>query len=992
MSLHFANPAALVLLSLLVPVVVWVRRSLAGLGKVRGAVALALRLTITLLVVLALARLEWSRAQDDLSVIYVLDRSLSIPTEAQKQALEYVRESQGARRAGDTVGLVVFGRGAALERPAAALPVLEQPVAPTTGAPPGGAREQAGREEVASLQSVVSVERTNIASGLRLALGAFPVSGRQRIVLISDGNENLGAATEEAEAARRNGVRVDVLPIHYQYEHEVMVEKVVAPANVERGESFEVRTVVWASTAQRARLHLYENGTLIGSTDVELKEGRNVFVVERKVPEPGYYSYSATVESGEDTLYANNTGSAFSLVRGEGRVLYLEGDQEHASALLGALTAQGLAVRLSGLDALPLSLGELIPYDAVILSDVPASSLGEEGMRVLELAVKDWGVGLMMVGSENSFGPGGYQDSPVERALPVSMDIKQRRVMPSGALVIVLHTCEIPEGNYWAQQIALAALRVLSPTDEFGVIYYDWQANEQWLFPLQRVGDKVALAQRITSVAPGDMPSFITSLEMAHRALRASSASIKHVVIISDGDPAYPSDTVLQNMVADGITVSTVAISPHSQTDTARLAHVAVLGQGRYYEPQSASTLPEIFIKEAATVRRSLIFEEPFTPRAVLASELTTGVGPAEYPPLGGYVCTTAKELAEVPLLTHHDDPLLAHWQYGLGRAVAFTSDAKARWAADWLGWGKFAQFWSQAVRWSCRRVGRAGVRVRSEVKDDRAHLVVDAIDTSGRFINGLRFSGTVVTPGNKEQDLAVEQTGPGRYEATFGVEEPGTHYISLHYTDEKGQAALHTDGLVVPYSAEFRELGTNEALLSALAEATGGRVLSTESDVFARNFPPAPHWRDAWPTLLLLGALLVPADVFVRRVFVEWGAVWAGVLFVLRRLPIVGRGRERAARPAYVSALLGRKRQTQEELARRGRKFEPTVEAPLEEPAATGAAEETKPEVARAAPPAAEVKEPAVEREEETYTGRLLRAKRKALRRKEEEGPKGTP
>jgi uncharacterized membrane protein len=991
-GLHFANPVALVLLGLLVLVVVWVRRSLAGLGKVRGAVALALRVAITLLIVLALARLQWSMTQDDLSVIYVLDRSQSIPVEAQKQALEFVRESQKARRTGDTAGLVVFGRRAALERPAAALPLLSQPVAEPAGArqPDAGGEKAAG--EVASLQSVVSGERTNMASGLRLALGAFPVSGRQRIVLISDGNENIGAATEEAEAARKNGVRVDVLPVHYRYEQEVMVEKVLAPANVDRGEAFEVRTVVWASTAQPARLHLYENGTLIGSTDVELKEGRNVFVVERKLPEPGYYSYSATVEAAEDTLYANNSGSAFSLVRGEGRVLYLEGDPQHAQELLGALQTQGLAVRLSGLDVLPLSLGELIPYDTVILSDVPASSLGEEGMRVLELAVKDWGVGLVMVGSENSFGPGGYQDSPVERALPVSMDIKQRRVMPSGALVIVLHTCEIPEGNYWAQQIALAALRVLSATDEFGVIYYDWRANEQWLFPLQRAADKTALAQRIGGVAPGDMPSFITSLEMAHRALKASSASVKHVVIISDGDPAYPDDTAVLDMVADGITVSTVAISPHSQTDTARLAHVAMLGQGRYYEPQSSATLPEIFIKEAATVRRSLIFEEAFTPRAVLASELTTGISPQEYPSLGGYVCTTGKELAEVPLITHHDDPLLAHWQYGLGRTVAFTSDAKPRWAVDWVGWGKFAQFWAQVVRWSSRRVGAAGVRVQSEVKDDRAHLVVEAIDADGRFVNGLRFSGTVVTPANKERALAVEQTGPGRYEATFDVEEPGTHYLSLHYTDEKGQSALHTDGLVVPYSAEFRELGANEALLSTLAQMTGGRVLATDSDVFARTFPPAPHWRDAWPLLLLVGALLVPADVFVRRVFVDWRAVWAGLLVVVRWLPVVGRRGVRAARPAYVSALLGRKRRTREELARRGRKFEPSAEAPLEEPAVAAGAQERKPEIAPAARPAAEVSKPAVEREEETYTGRLLRAKRKALRQKDAEGgAKGT-
>jgi len=976
-SVNFGNPIALVALLCLVPVVLWARRPLAGLGKVRGGVALALRCVITTLLVLALARLQWSFTRDEMSVIYVLDRSLSVPPEDQKRALQYILESQKQRHSEDTVGLVLFGRRAALERTVEEAPLfdlLEQETANGPETP----------QEAVSLQSLVAPERTSIAAGLRLALGAFPPSDRKRIVLISDGNENLGSSLEEAETAQRNGVRIDVLPIDYQYDREVMVEKVVSPANVDEGESFDVRVVVRASTPHSARLHLYESGALIGSQTVDLEAGRNVFVIPRKLPEPGYYIYNATIESTQDTLYANNMGSAFSLVRGQGRVLYVAGDRGHAATLLEALESQGLEVRLVGLEAVPLTLGELIPYDVVILSDVPASSLGEDGMRAVELAVKDWGVGLVMIGGENSFGPGGYQDSPVERALPVTMDIKQRRVMPSGALVLILHTCEIPEGNYWAQQIALAALRVLSPTDEFGVINYDWQANEKWLFKLQRVRDKRRMASLISNVQPGDMPSFIKSLQMAHAALKASNASIKHVVIISDGDPAYPNDAAVLAMVADSITITTVAISPHSQTDARRLAYVANLGRGRYYEPQDSSGLPEIFIKEAATVRRALIFEEPFTPRAALASEVTTGIRPAEYPPLLGYVCTTSKELAEVPLVSQYDDPILAHMQYGLGRSVAFTSDAQERWAANWVGWEKFAQFWAQVVRWSARRIDAAGLRVRSEIVDDRAHLVVDAIDPQGRFVNGIRFNGIVVTPDNEEEPVRLEQTGPGRYEASFDVAGPGTHYISLNYTDEKGQARLHTDGLVVPYSAEFRELDGNEPMLKALAETTGGRVLRVTDDVFLRSFPAAPHFRDAWAHLLLLACLLVPADVFVRRVFVDWAAVWGRMAKAVAWLPVVGRAAGPAARPSHVSTLLSRKRATRRRWAGSGRKFEPTtIEEPLEEPSLTGGRDPAKPKATVAERPGEEAQRPTVVREDETYMGRLLKAKREALKKK---------
>lgn len=968
MHIHFGNPMALVLLACAVPVVLWARRSLGGLGRWRGPTALGLRLAIVVLAVLALARTQWSRTQDDLSVVYVLDQSLSIPPTAQQRALEFVKESQGSRRGADTVGLVLFGRQAALERRPQAIPLLAEP-----GREEGAAPEES---EEARLQSVISPERTNIAAALRLALAAFPSSGRKRIVLISDGNENMGSSAEEVEAARRNGVRVDVMPVRYEYSNEVMVEKVVAPAEVDRKAGFEVRVVVTACRPQRATLRLHENGALIGSEEMDLHEGRNVFVIPRTLPNPGYYSYVATVESAQDTLYANNRANGFTMVRGRGRVFYVEGDLDHAQRLHRALKSQGLDVKLAGLEALPLSLGQTIPFDVLILSNVSAGALGESGMRAVELAVKDWGVGLVMIGGENAFGPGGYQDSPVERALPVTMDIKQRRIMPSGALVVILHTCEIPQGNYWAQQIALAALRVLSPSDEYGVLYYDWRGGVSWLFDLQRVRNKSRMAALIQGVGPGDMPSFIPAFQKAHTALKASSASIKHVVVISDGDPQYPQDKDVLAMVADGITLSAVGINPHSPNDTKRMAYISSIGKGRYYEPQNASALPQIFIKEAATVRRALIFEESFTPRLSLLSEVVKGFHSNDFPRLRGYVLTTAKPLAEIPLVTQHKDPLLAHWQYGLGRAVAFTSDAKSRWAADWMGWDKFGQFWAQVVRWSSRNVQDAGLRVRTDIRDDRAHIVMDALDKEGRFVNGIRFTGNLITPDKEETALKIEQTGPGRYEATFNVHKPGTHYMSLRYTDKNGQAALHTHGLVVPYSAEYRELRADEKRLEAIAGATGGRVLTSGDDVFERTFAAEPRHAEAWPLLLLIAVLLVPADVFVRRVFVDYAAVWAKFVAAL---PIVGRPyRPRAERPSYVSALLSRKRLTRDELRKRGRKFEPGEEVAAAEPGLRPDAERPAPRITPVEKPSVGVTGPAIGRDDETYTGRLLRAKRK--------------
>lgn len=974
LSIHFANPKALVLLLLVALVFFWARRSLSGLGRARGSLALALRALIVTLAVLALAQAQWSFVQDEMSVIYVLDQSRSIPDSAQKEVLDYIRASQEQRHSGDSVGLIVFGGTAAIEKRPSREAVLQMP-AVAAAAEAGAAADR----EIATLQSMVSVDRTHIAGAMRLALAAFPPSSLKRIVLISDGNENLGSVATEAEVARRNGIRIDVKPVVYTYPNEVMIEKIVAPSEAEKGASFEVRTVVTAHRAQPATLRLFQNDRMLANQPVELREGRNVYTVRRTLDEPGYYAFTAQVESAEDTIPANNRAAAFTIVRGEGRVLYVEGDRGHGGNLLRALRQQRLDVHAAGAEAMPLSIGQLIPYDTVILSNVPAGLLGGEGMRAIELAVKDWGVGLVVIGGEHAYGPGGYQDSPLERALPVSMDIKQRRIMPSGALVIVLHTCEIARGNYWARQVALAALRVLSPFDEFGIIYYDWNKGDTWLFPLQRIQNKARLAAMINNCGPGDMPSFIRAFQMAHTALKASTASVKHSVVISDGDPAYPSDKAVQAMVADGITISTVAINPHSALDGQRLSHVAAMGNGRYYPPPSASSqLPQIFIKEAATVRRALIFEEPFKPVVQLSSEIIKGIAPDEFPTLRGYVLTTPKQLAEIPLVSQNKDPVLAHWQFGLGRAVAFTSDANARWAAHWLGWPKYKQFWAQVVRWCARSVEQAGLRARAEVVEDRARVVVDAIDEQGRFRNGLKFVGVLVTPDHKEIVLHVVQTGPGRYEAEFDAPASGTHYLSLRYTDAKGRPALYTHGLVVPYSAEYRELKTNDHLLASLARSTGGRVLAAGDDAFARTFPPTARYRHAWPYLLLLAVILMPFDVLVRRVFLDYAAIYRRVRVVAGHLPMIGRRRP-AARPAHLSALLSARQTTREAMQRRARKFQPSEEVEADESTLAPEAHAERPKAEAAERPEVHRGGPSVRRDDETYLGRLLRAKRKA-------------
>src|SRR5256884_2630608 len=316
----------------------------------------------------------------------------------------------------------------------------------------------------------------------------------------------------------------------------------------------------------------------------------------------------------------------------------------------------------------------------------------------------------------------------------------------------------------------------------------------------------------LAGMSQGDMPSFQGTMGKAHEALKKSSASLKHIIVFSDGDPGAPTPQLMQSIVGDRITVSTVLIAGHAGPDT--MISIAKQGRGRFYPVQSPDDLPQIFIKEAAVILKSAIYEEPFKPQQVSSSELVRGIGAGEYPQLRGYVATSQKSRAETPLLTDKGDPLLAHWQFGLGRAVAFTSDAKAKWAQDWLGWAKYRQFWSQIAKWSLRRLDNADFTTDVTIDKGEGVISVEAVDEKGNYRNFLNLQSVVVSPKGERQNVRLEQTGPGHYEARFPTKAVGAYLLNL-MTIENGEVRGSQEaGASANYSPDFSAIPPTNNLL----------------------------------------------------------------------------------------------------------------------------------------------------------------------------------
>lgn len=961
MNFQFTHPWWLLLLPAGLAWTYWLAwRSDVQISAWRRWSACGVRSVAVTLLVLALSGLQWLRTVEGLNLFFVLDRSDSITAAQQEAARVFANQAARGKRNIDRAGVLVFGADASIEH---------------------NVNTAFGLEKILA---VVGTGRTDLAAAIRLGTAAFPESGQKRLVLLTDGNENLGDAMSAVLAARTLGVSIDVVPLGAARGNDVSVQKLGLPGALKKGQTFDVKIFAQADQAQPATVKLYRNDQLLGEQRVQLEAGKNLFEFPQTLTEPGFYSYDVVVEGTDDHIAQNNRASSFTTVRGDPKILLISSDPAGDASLAAALRTTQQEVVVAEINSMPATLAEMAGYDAIFLSNLAAGDLGRDLMRLLESAARDFGIGLVCVGGDQAYAAGGYRNTPLETALPVDMELSSKKVLPPGALVLVMHGMEFNNGNQISREIAIGTLEALGPQDQMGVLL--WDGSERWLFTLQRVGDRKSLARQIAGMNQGDLPSFQNIMEMGYEGLKQAGAALKHMIVFSDGDPGAPSAELMQNMVNSKITVSTVLIAGHAGPET--MIQIADQGRGRFYDVRDPTQLPQIFIKEAAVILKSAIFEEPFKPQIAQGSELINGISGAEIPQLQGYVATTPKARAETPLVSHNGDPILAHWQYGLGRAVAFTSDAKAKWARDWLGWDKYRQFWTQIAQWSLRRVENTDFTADVAVEKGEGHISVEALDAGGNYRNFLSLRAVVVSPRGERETVQLEQSGPGRYEARFPTRDVGAYLINLMEMRGGQLAGSQVLGASVNYSPEFNDSGPNMNLLTRIAETTGGRVLDLNNPAenpFLHDRVKTRQPRDLWEWMLRLAILLFPIDVGLRRIQLdreEMRRVWDRVR---RWIPFLKPAPRKPEADAALAALLSRREQVRSTHAGPAAApnpdlFTPVSTAPELSPAAGGTAVSKPPTQPAKAP---ERTEPAPPPPAGSTAGRLLEAKRRAQQRR---------
>ena len=860
MGFRFESPIWLLLLvpALLITFVPYfaARRRI---GARRRRTAVGIRTLLISALVLALVGFQLVLPVDRLATVFVVDLSDSVGEAGREDALAFLRETLEVMPEGDQAGIVAFGKDALVER-------LPEEL-----------------HDIDRLRSAPLKAATDIGAALRLAAALFPDAAQKRIVLISDGNDTTGRGQREAALAAARGIQVETRVIGLADRDEVLVERLTTPSTARLGEEIEATADITSSVAQPATVRLFVDGAQVATERMDLKAGANRVVFRVKPSEPGFHTFRVVVEAAQDTFSQNDRADSNTIVKGEPRILVLAGNAAVAAELVEALKQEGQLVDSIVPEALPTDFAGLVTYDSVVVVDVPRIRFNDKQLQALQVYVRDLGRGVVMVGGPNAYGAGGYTKTPMEELLPVDMGVRNRQKEPDIALVVVIdksgsmdacHCNSFNGGQGGGGQLQgvrkvdigkeaiLRAAAALTARDELGVVAFDDAAH--WVVQTQPLGNVTDLQGAIGGIQPLGTTNIFAGLDQAVGSLEKATATRRHIILLTDGwSTSGQYDDIIKRMKAAGITLSTVGAGGGSNPFLEKLAQQ---GGGRFYAAANPASIPDIFLKETQQVAGQQIVEEPFFPIQTSDSPIIRGIQ-SGFPRLLGYNGTTIKSAAQQVLVSPRDDPLLAQWQYGLGRSVAWTSDSTGRWAKNWLGWNGFTKFFSQLVSWTFPGEETGGIEARFESLDGRTRIHVESVETDGSPRDFYRTMVTIVGPDLQPHEVILDQVAPGVYEQDLGEIDSGAYAVRITQTRAGAPALGRTVGLVEPVAAEYRLLGVNTPFLAALRSATGGREIALATDPWVHDLKLTSSFTELWPWLLVLALLLWPLEVALRRV-----------------------------------------------------------------------------------------------------------------------------
>jgi uncharacterized membrane protein len=695
---------------------------------------------------------------------------------------------------------------------------------------------------------------TDLEAAVREAVASLPAGMVPRVALISDGKENKGSIARAAWQAQQLGIAIDTFALKGRPKPALRLESISLPSLAFTGEQFPIDLMVSAPKAETAEVEMAAEGHALGKTTVSLQAGENPVRLHAALNTPGALDLSIAIRSGGESEVRYD--QAVMLRRP--KVLYVSQDAGTVDSHLPAT----LAAAQFDIDRVnDFTSGDLAPYQLIIFNNWDLEAILPARKEELEKYVKAGG-GLLIIGGErNVYAEGKKEEDALDRALPAKLAPPRS---PEGtAVILIIDKSSSMEGRKieLARLAAIGVVDNLRPIDLVGVLIFD--NSFQWAVPLRRAEDRPLIKRLISGITPDGGTQISPALNEAFRRILPANATFKHIVLLTDGiSEEGDSLDLSREAQLKKVTISTVGLG--QDVNRAYLEKVAQYAGGKSYFLNEPAGLEQILLRDVMEHTGSTAVEKPLVPEVSQRAEILEGTGIETAPALKGYVKFIAKPTAETILSIDKKDPLLSRWQFGLGRSAVFASDAKARWAADWITWRGYDKFWTNLSRdlLPHAQAGEASIDFDSANGDLVVEYRLGRDVPEPSPIPGIFVFG----PDGFQQPIAIKKIASGVFEGRVQI---GAKQGLFRVRPLVESRAFPEAGLYRP-EAELADYGSNDALLKQVAEFTGGRFEPSPKSMFDPGRRQIPSSVSLWPGLLGLAIALNLAELILRK--------WKGV------------------------------------------------------------------------------------------------------------------
>ncbi|MCM1119569.1 MAG: VWA domain-containing protein [bacterium] len=826
----------LALLLLMLEWILYVRQM-----RCRSSFYLAVRLICAGMLLLALFGVTINRRHGTNTTIFLIDISNS---NAQNlEAMEgFVDRALDRMPGRDQYGIVTFGKDSLVEQ------------------------FLTGENHFSHIMSLPDKTATNIEEAISRALAMLPAEGAGRVVILTDGRETRGNLLSTASALSSR--QIELLAMVYETEQgpDAYVERVELPSYLYQGDAYSMTVTVESNYETDAQLQIWAGTMQTAAYDVHLSKGSNRFQLRQEVTGESVENFEVRVVAAGDTCAENDGYHAYSVIDSVPKVLVVTGMEEDGSHYRELLDSANCNINAMSAINAPDTLEELLEYKSIVLENVYLSDLPEGFLQNIEIYVKDYGCGLICCGGEESYALGGYRGSVLETALPVDMMLRGVNEVPSMAMIMVIDrsgSMVMDAGDGISTNLDLAitavcsAVDLMQDNDYVGVLCFDTEYS--WVVEPTIAADKEKIKAQIEGIDEGGGTTIQPALWEALEGAEQCDASVRHVVLLTDGQGEGGSYRELTEKYKDsGVTLSTVAVGVDS--DTVLLRQLAKDCNGRYYYSDLAMDIPKIFAQEVFLGGDTYLQNGVFGLAVNGSHEITRGLFEDGWPSILGYVSASPKSVSNVLIASEKQDPILTVMQYGLGHTVAWNTDVTNQWTAGFAGQEDYAQLWRRIVDYS---VGRTGIgEDRAEVMTAGGSTIVtyQALDYSEK----TQVEVVYTDPDGNTMTKPLQATAPGSFEARLDTDITGIYQLSVRRVDDGTIANAVTTAAAVQYSDEYKFDVDNIAFKGFVERY--GRMLEPEENFWQRrkNVGRERYALAGW--LIMLAILWFVLDIALRR------------------------------------------------------------------------------------------------------------------------------